>query len=102
MSVHVVNDDNADFLDKGTVLIDFYAPWCGPCKRLTPVFARLAKDHPLLTFAKVDTDECQDLSEKFDIKAVPTIVLLVDGVEKTRLEGLEEGALEKLVQDALS
>jgi thioredoxin 1 len=81
---------------KGAVVIDFFATWCGPCKRIAPVFEDLAdKFYPAVTFLKVDVDESPELVDQFDVSAMPTFVFLKDGVIVKRVEGADVMGLEE-------
>ncbi|MFB4318916.1 thioredoxin [Actinomadura sp. 21ATH] len=64
----------------GIVLIDFWAEWCGPCKRFAPVFEKAADKHADITFAKVDTDAEQELAQRFGISSIPTLMAIRDGI----------------------
>ncbi len=71
------------------VVVDFYATWCGPCKRLSPILDELAG--PLtnrITFLKVDVDQSPGLAQRFSVEGVPTLVFLRDGKELDRQVGL--------------
>ena len=71
------------------VVIDFFATWCGPCKRIAPAFEELAKKFPTLSFLKVDVDESEEIASKYTIESLPTFVFLKNGVEVHRIEGAD-------------
>lgn len=79
---------------QGKVVIDFFATWCGPCKRIAPAFEKLATSLPGITFLKVDVDESPELVTFYDISAMPTFVFLKDGKELKRVEGADMASLE--------
>lgn len=83
----------------GIVLVDFWADWCGPCKRFAPVFERASDKHQEITFAKVDTEAEPEIARKFDIRSIPTVMAVRDGVIVFSQPGaLPEAALESLIQ----
>ena len=61
------------------VIIDFWAPWCGPCKRFAPTFEAVAAKNPDVVFAKVNTEEEQELAASFEIKSIPTLMIIKEG-----------------------
>lgn len=72
---------------KGVAVVDFWAPWCGPCKMMAPVFNELAEHNDDLTFGKVNVDEHGDIAGQFDVQSIPTIIFFKDGKEVHRAMG---------------
>ena len=98
--IEYINDQNKfnEFIKEGTVLIDFFATWCGPCKMLSPVIEQVEGEHPELKVVKVDVDEAPAIAAKYGIQAIPTLFLLKDGkmVDK-RMGYLNKNQLESFV-----
>lgn len=81
---------------KGTVMVDFGAEWCGPCKVLEPIMEKVASEVSFNVF-KVDIDDCPNLAKKFGIRGVPTVIVFQDGkVAKTNVGLTNKDALLKL------
>jgi thioredoxin 2 len=70
------------------VLVDFWAAWCGPCRMVSPVLDKLARERPgRIKLVKVDVDTSPDLSRRFDVQAIPTLMVMVDGKVVARQAG---------------
>ena len=65
--------------DNKTVLVDFYADWCGPCKMLSPVIEKLAEDMPDIKVGKINVDEENELAEAFGVSNIPTVIVFKNG-----------------------
>ena len=68
-------------LGDGIVLVDFWAEWCGPCKSFAPVYETVSERYPDITFAKVDTEQEQQISGQLGIRSIPTIMAFRDGIQ---------------------
>jgi len=88
MSYVIASDDNRfdyDVLNKNLVIVDFFARWCGPCKHMAPILEEIAKEgYGEFGVVKIDIDENKYLSERYNIKSIPTLVLFVKGTEVAR------------------
>ena len=84
------------------IVLDFWAAWCGPCKRMDPIFAEASVERPDVVFGKVNVDEEPKLAQKYDIRAIPTLLVIVDGkVVKTSVGLLNKAALLQLLDEAV-
>ena len=81
MSVHVINKNNFEEIkaSEKTVLIDFYADWCGPCRMMSPVIDEIAEERDDILVGKVNVDAEPELAEAFGVISIPTLVVLRDG-----------------------
>ena len=67
-------------LNNDTVLVDFWAEWCGPCRSFAPVYEKLSEEHPDIVFGKVDTEAEQELAGQFQIRSIPTLMAFRDKI----------------------
>lgn len=93
MELKHLTNETFDEAIKGekTVLVDFFATWCGPCKMLSPVLEGMAEEvKDLATIYKLDIDEGFDVAKRFGVMSVPTMIIFKNGEEKERLVGLRQ------------
>ncbi len=89
MSVQHINKDNYDSIVNGgkTVLIDFFADWCGPCRMMSPVVEAVAGEREDIVVGKINVDEEPELAGKFGVMSIPTLVVIKNGEVVNRVTG---------------
>ena len=91
MSLENLNSDNFnEKIKTGIVVVDFYADWCGPCKKLTPTLEQVAENNKDISVYKVNVDECNDIASKFGVRSIPYLVFFNEGNKVSTLTGLND------------
>ena len=91
MEILKINEDNFEkevLESEKTVLIDFFADWCGPCKMLSPIIEQFAKENEKVKVVKINVDELPYLAVKYGVRSIPTLVVIKNGEEVNRSVGL--------------
>jgi len=106
MSDQVVHLDDENFkqnISNGVTLVDFFAEWCGPCKMITPIVARLSQSFAgKAKIAKIDIDKSPEVTTDFEVTSIPTLILFKDGKEVKRIVGLrDEETLKSMIESSL-
>ena len=95
-----LTSENFDVIKEGVALVDFWAPWCGPCRMIAPIIEELANDYDgKAKICKVNTDEAQDLAVQFGVRSIPTILFFKDGELKAQLIGAQS---KQIITDKLN
>jgi thioredoxin 1 len=86
------------------VVVDFWAEWCGPCKKIAPILEEIAAEHgEAITVAKLNVDDNPDLAQRFNVMSIPTLLVFANGVESKRLIGAKgKGALLEELDEFLA
>ena len=99
--VHTVTENNFEQLvesNEGTVLLDFWAGWCGPCRMMSPVVEEIAEKNPNIRVGKVNVDEEIELAQMFNVLSIPTFIVFKKGEVAARTAGVRpKASLEELL-----
>lgn len=104
MATITLNKDNFEktVTDSDTVIIDFWASWCGPCKAFAPIFEKVSGLYPNVVFGKVETDDQQELAQAFQIRSIPTLMIFREKIIIFSQPGmLPEPQFVELIEKAL-
>jgi thioredoxin 1 len=103
MATKNINADDFErtITDNDIVLVDFWADWCGPCKRFAPIYEKASQEHSDITFAKLDTDANQELTGQLGIEGIPTLMAFREGVLVFNQAGALPGPALQQVIDAV-
>jgi thioredoxin 1 len=103
MAVVELTKDNFENIvtDNEFVIVDFWAPWCGPCRSFAPTYEKVSEDHADVVFAKVNTEEQQEIAGHFQIRSIPTLMIFREKIIIFSEAGaLPESAFRELVKKA--
>ena len=103
MAVVELNKENFESVVTGspTVIVDYWAPWCGPCRGFAPVYERVAEMNPDVVFAKLNTEDEPEIAGHFQIRSIPTLMVFRESIIVFAQPGaLPQGALEQVVEGA--
>ena len=105
MTTLQINADNfqSTITDNATVIVDFWAPWCAPCRGFAPTFEAAAEKNPSIVFAKVNTEEQQEIAAAFNIRSIPTLMIFRDQIAIYSDAGaLAPAAFDQLIEQAMT
>lgn len=103
MSLEITDKNFNEVIASGVVLVDFWAPWCGPCKMLSPAIDQMATDYEgRAVVGKVNVDEVQDLTSQYNIRSVPTVLIFKDGSVVSTVIGSDKKKVKEALDAALA
>ena len=79
ININIHNFDAEVLASDKPVLLDFWAPWCGPCRMVVPIVEQIAEEHPEIKVGKINVDEEQELAARYGIMSIPTLIVIKDG-----------------------
>jgi thioredoxin 1 len=87
---------------RNSVVIDFFATWCGPCKLLSPQLEQWSKQYPTVVFAKVDVDENEEITSKNKVRAMPTLFFYKNGQKVADIQGYDVARIERSIRGLIN
>ncbi|MDD2650093.1 MAG: thioredoxin [Candidatus Cloacimonadales bacterium] len=98
MALELTTDNFEQTINQGVTLVDFWAPWCGPCRMMTPIVEEIAKEKTDIKVAKVNIDEHPTIAQKYNILSIPTLIYFKDGEPAQQSVGVvsKKAILDKL------
>jgi thioredoxin 1 len=94
---------NEEVENHSITILDFWAPWCGPCKSFGPIFEKVSEEYPDILFGKVNTEDQQELGGYFQVRSIPTVMILREGVMVFSQAGmLPEDALKDILTQVVA
>jgi thioredoxin 1 len=103
VNVTDLNDSNfSEFTNDGISLVDVWAPWCGPCRTLTPIIEKVSEEKNV-KLLKINADESGDLATSLGVRGIPTVIFFKDGQEMDRIVGLKQAtAYNEIIEKHLN
>ena len=97
--IHFENENYDELIKEGTVVVDFFATWCGPCKMLGPIIEKLGNSMGDVKFIKIDVDKHEELARRYGVMSIPTIIFFKDGKEvKKHIGFISESDLKGTIE----